>query len=129
MSPHLSNKIENQRRLCIQKDLNELNFWIYTLEAFNNELDAFSVLEKQLIKNTSIINLIKALRRKNVLSMATFCKYNQELNKEFEYGNLEYNTPRTKMHEKKREQYMLLVQEYNAFKMHIYKLLMKYKRK
>lgn len=129
MTPHLSNKIENQRQLCIQKDLNELNFWIYTLEAFNNDLDAFSILEKQLIKTPSIINLIKALRRKNVLSMAVFCKYNQELKNEFEYGNIEYNTPRAKMHEKKREQYMLLVQEYNAFKTHIYKLLMKYKRK
>lgn len=122
-------RIDNQRRLCIQKDLKELNLWLYTLEQFNNKLDCFNVLEKRLIKSPSVENLIKALRRKNVLVMGTFCKYSQDLKIEFEYGKTEYNEARSKMHEKKREQYKLLLQEFTAFETHIYKLLMRYKLK
>ncbi|KAA5821878.1 hypothetical protein FPF71_15335 [Algibacter amylolyticus] len=129
MSSVLLHKIDNQRRLCIQKDLKELNLWMYTLEEFNNELDSCHILEKQLIHNASVSNLIKALRRKNVLSMALFCKYNQELKDEWEYGKTDYDVARAKVHEKKREQYMLLIEEYSAFKKHIYKLLMRYQRK
>lgn len=129
MNNILLHKLDNQRRLCIQKDLKELNLWLYGLEQFNTKLDCFSTLEKQLIQSASVANLIKALRRKNVLVMATFCKYNQELKNEFEYGKTEYNEVRAKWHEKKREEYKLLLQECTAFEMHIYKLLMQYNLK
>ena len=129
MNHILLHRIDNLRRLCIQKDLKELNLWLYTLEQFNNKLDCFSVLEKRLIKSPTVENLIKALRRKNVLVMATFCKYSQDLKIEFEYGKTEYNEVRSKLHEKKREQYKLLLQECTAFETHIYKLLMRYKLK
>ncbi|MEP3836766.1 MAG: hypothetical protein ABJM36_03925 [Algibacter sp.] len=109
--------------------MKELNQWIYTLEEFNNELDSCHIIEKQLIHSASVSNLIKGLRRKNVLSMALFCKYNQELKDEWEYGKIDYDVTRAKLHEKKREQYVLLMEEYNAFKKHIYKLLMRYQRK
>ncbi|WP_147676257.1 hypothetical protein [Algibacter pacificus] len=129
MNNILTHKIDNQRRLCIQKDLKELNLWLYTLEQFNNKLDCFSVLEKQLIQSASVSNSIKVLRRKNVLIMGTFCKYSQDLKNEFEYGQTEYNDVRAKWHEKKREEYKQLLQECTAFEMHIYKVLMRYKLK
>lgn len=129
MNNILTHKIDNQRRLCIKKDLKELNLWLYTLEQFNNKLDCFSVLEKQLIQSASVSNMIKVLRRKNVLIMGTFCKYSQELKNEFEYGKTEYNEVRSKLHEKKREEYKILLQECTAFELHIYKLLMRYKLK
>jgi hypothetical protein len=100
-----------------------------TLEDFNIELDCFNTLEKQLIRSPSVSNLIKALRRKNVLNMATLCKYNQELKNEYEYGKTGYDVARSKVHEKKREQYTELMREYSDFKLHIYKLLMRYKLK
>jgi hypothetical protein len=125
----LIHRIDNQRRLCIKKDLKELNLWLYTLEQFNTKLDCFSTLEKQLIQSASVSNQIKGLRRKNVLVMATFCKYSIELKNEFEYGKTEYNEVRSKWHEKKREDYKMLLQECTAFEMHIYKLLMRYKLK
>lgn len=129
MNNILTHKIDNQRRLCIKKDLKELNLWLYTLEQFNNKLDCFSALEKQLIQSASVSNMIKVLRRKNVLIMGTFCKYSQELKNEFEYGKTEYNEVRSKLHEKKREEYKILLQECTAFELHIYKLLMRYKLK
>lgn len=129
MNSTLPHKIDAQRRLCIKKDLNELSTWISTLEYFNNELTYFKVIEKQLIRNASISNLIQGLRRKNVLSMATFCKYDQALKNEYEYGTSEYNALRAKMHKKKRAQYVQLVQEHNTLKAHIYKALIKYHRK
>lgn len=129
MNNILTHKIDNQRRLCIQKDLKELNLWLYTLEQFNNKLDCFNTLEKQLIQSASVSNTIKVLRRKNVLIMGTFCKYSQELKNEFEYGKTEYNEVRAKWHEKNREEYKKLLQECTAFEMHIYKVLMRYKLK
>ena len=129
MNNILTHKIDNQRRLCIQKDLKELNLWLYTLEQFNNKLDCFNTLEKQLIQSASVSNMIKVLRRKNVLIMGTFCKYSQELKNEFEYGKTEYNEVRAKWHEKNREEYKQLLQECTAFEMHIYKVLMRYKLK
>jgi len=125
----LTHKIENQRRLCIQKDLKELNLWLSVLEQFNNKLDCFNTIEKQLIQSESVGHMIKVLRRKNVLIMGTFCKYSQELKNEFEFGKTEYNVVRAKWHEKKREEFKALRQECTAFEWHIYKLLMRYKLK
>lgn len=125
----LLQRIDNHRRLCIQKDLKELNLWLYTLEQFNNKLDDFSVLEKQLVQNASVSNTIKALRRKNVLIMGVFCKYNQELKNEYEYGKVEYNGTRAKWHDKKREEYKVLLQECTRFETQFYKLLMRFKLK
>jgi hypothetical protein len=125
----LTHKLDTQRKLFIKKDLDELSLWLNTLESFNNELDYFSIIEKQLIRNQSILKLIQGLRRKNVLCMAMLCKYNQELKNEHEYGKTEYDLSKAKMHEKKREEHLQFIQEFNNFKNHFYKLLMKYKLK
>ncbi len=129
MNSTLSQKIETQRQLCIKKDLNELNLWISTLEELNNELNYFNVIEKQLVKKGSVSNSIQGLRRKNVLIMATFCKYDQALKNEYEYGKTEYNALRANIHENKRAQYVQLVKEFNTLKKHIYQILIKYHRK
>jgi len=124
----LSHQLNQQRKLCIQKDLNELNLWINTLEFFNNELDHFSVIEKQLIKKASVSSTIQAIRRKNVLNMAILCKYEQELKTEYQYGKTEYDLNRLRFHEQKRISYMKLVDECNTFKNKFYLSLRKYRR-
>lgn len=121
-------KIDVHRRLCIQKDFNELNSWINALEFFNSELDHFSVIEKQLIKKPSVSGAIQAIRRKNVLSMANLCKYEQELKTEYEYGKVEYDYSRLKLHEQKRAIYNKLFEDYNAFKNQFYLIVRKYQR-
>ena len=105
-------KIDAHRRLCISKDLKELELWMHTLESFNDELDHFNSIEKQLIKNSSVSNAIKAMRRKNILMMATLCKYEQELKTEYEYGKMEYDEVRLKYHLLKRENYLKLKVEH-----------------
>ena len=122
------NIIENHRRLCILKDIKELELWIYALEHFNEELNHFIVLEKQLLKNIVISNTIKAIRRKNILFTATLCKYEQNLKIEYEYGKVEYDSNRSKYHEQRREEYLKLWKEYYAFKNQIYKQLLRFKR-
>ncbi len=117
------------RNLCIQKDLNELQTWMSALEAFNNELEHISVIEKQLIKNSSVSNTILSIRRKNVLIMANLCKYEQELKTEYEYGKVEYDANRLKIHEKKRIDYLKLFDDCNSFRTQIYFLIRKYQRK
>jgi len=122
-------KIDEHRRLCIKKDLSELNSWTDMLESAITELDHFLIIEKQLIKVTSVSNTIQAMRRKVVLNMASLCKYEQELKTEYEYGKFEYNAIRSKHHEKKRQGYLQLLKELMALKNHIYILLKKYQRK
>ncbi|AUC81773.1 hypothetical protein [Lacinutrix sp. Bg11-31] len=121
-------KIDLHRRLCIKKDLNELCSLHNVLEAFNTELDHLSVIEKQLLKNVSVSSAILAMRRKNVMLMACFCKYKQELNTELEYSKTEYDLNRLKVHEQKRESYILLIEDFSAFKNQYYTLLKKFKR-
>lgn len=128
MSTTLIHKIEDSRRLCIEKDIKELKSWMNTLECFNEELNHFNVLEKQLIKNTDISNKIRVTRRNNILLMASYCKYEQELIKEHEYGKNEYNSNRSKYHEQKRNEYLKLIKEYHLFKMQIYTFLLRFKR-
>lgn len=122
-------KIDAHRRLCIAKDLNELVLWLHTLEWFSKELDAINDIEKQIIKNASISNAIKAIRRKTILMMATLCKYEQALKTEYDYGKVEYNAIRLKQHEQKRQIYSQLLKEQMVFKKQVYTLLMRYKRK
>tara|TARA_R110002049_G_scaffold279223_2_gene458121 strand:+ start:1835 stop:2143 length:309 start_codon:yes stop_codon:yes gene_type:complete len=101
---------------------------MHTLECFNDELDHFSMLEKYLIKNSSISNTIKAIRRKHILMMATLCKYEQELKTEYEYGKTEYNKVRLKLHEQKCENYLQLHQDYHKFKNQIFNILKTYRK-
>lgn len=129
MNNTLINQLEANRKLFIKKDLAELNLWIKTLETFNTELDYFGIIEKQLIRDHSTLSLIQGLRRRNVLCMAMLCKYNQELTTEYDYGKTAYNLSRAKIHDKKREQFLLHLKEFNSFKNNFYKLLMKYKLK
>lgn len=129
MTSNLTYKIDEHRRLCLQKDLKELSFWIHTLEYVNSELNHLSDIEKQLIKLTSVSVSIQAIRRKNVLNMASLCKYEQELKTEYEYGKVKYDNLRLKAHEQKRENYLKFINEYNSFKEHCYVLLKKYQRK
>jgi hypothetical protein len=132
MLKHLSSipayEIDVHRRLCIKKDLSELNLWTTMLEDFNTELDHYSAIEKQLIKNSSVLNAIKAMRRKNILMMASTCKYEQELKTEYEYGKTEYNNMRSKYHEQRRDDYMQLIIEYQRFKSNILNTLKVYRR-
>ncbi len=121
-------KIDTHRRLCIQKDLGELNTWHTLLECFNKELDHITIIEKQLIKTASLLNLIQAIRRKNILMMADLCKYEQELKNEYEYGQVDYDLKRSNVHEQKRACYLKLMGECHGFKNQFYTLLRKYRR-
>lgn len=129
MNTALISKIEFHRRQCIKKDLEELELWMCTLESSNDELGHFNHIEKQLIKNVSIANTILLTRRNIILMMANLCKYEQELNTEYEYGKVEYDGVRSKLHKQKRESYFKLIKEYNKFKHQIYVLLKTYRRK
>ena len=129
MSTALANRIEFHRRLFIQKDLRELYFWIDNLENFNSELDDFKIIEKQLIQHILMASNIQAMRRKNILNMATLCKYEQELKKEYEYGKVDYDANRAKVHELKRANYNKLLDEYRLFKSQFYAALKRLQRK
>jgi hypothetical protein len=125
----LSYKTNEHRRLCVKKDLSELNLWIDALSTVHNEIEHLKLIEKQLLRNRKIEMDLKGLLRKNTLVMGMFCKYEQELKTEYEYGKREYDLIRTKEHEKKRDIYCILVEEFNQLKQIIYQNLAKYQRR
>lgn len=129
LNSNSTSKIDAHRRLCIQKDINELHTWTTALEAFNSELKHLSVIERQLIKNVSVSNTILSIRRKNVLMMAHLCKYEQDLKTEYEYGKIEYDSNRLKQQEQKRVNYLKFVEDCNSFRNQFYLLIRKYQRK
>ncbi len=128
MSTILNYKTNGHRQLCVQKDINELQTWISALEAFNEELQHILIIEKQLIKNASVSSTVLSIRRKNVLIMANLCKYEQELKTDYEYGTVEYDANRLKIHEQKRVNYVKLIEDCNNFRTKIYVLIRKYQR-
>jgi hypothetical protein len=60
--------------------------------------------------------------------MGMLCKYEQELNTEYEYGKKEYNVIRANEHEKKRNVHSAFIQEFTQLKKRIYEKLSKYQR-
>jgi len=114
------NRIESNRVLCIKKDLIELSNWIENIEGFNDELVYLKLIEAQIVKNDAIAMRILSFRRKNTLTMGAFCKYEQELKKELEYGQRNYDISRAKMHEKKREEFIKITRGFNRLKQTIY---------
>ncbi|MEL0645226.1 hypothetical protein V6251_12600 [Olleya sp. Ti.3.14] len=121
-------KIETHRRVCLVKDCKEANHWISVLELAVKEFEHFYVIEKQLIKHIETSNNMLALRRKFTLSMANFCKYEQEIINEIEYGKTEYNDSCAKVHELKRQQYIQILKELHDFRIRFYNMLARYKR-
>ena len=128
MDTTLSYKIDVYRRLSIKKDLIELSQWIDIMVDMNTEIDHFKLINHQLIKNSSVAASLQGFRRKNTLIMGLLCKYEQELKKEHQYGKREYDFSRAKEHEKYRDQYGEIIEEFRQLKKVIYINLSKYKR-
>lgn len=128
MEIDLSYREDIHRRLCIKKDLIELTQWIDTLTVLNDELSQLKLIEKQLLKDRDIESALMGIRRKNTLVMGTLCKYEQELDNEYEFGKRIYDVTRAKEHEKKRVIYTELMQDFYQLRKAIYRLLTAYKR-
>lgn len=43
-------KVDEHRRLCLNKDFKEVELWLYNLETINEDLNHFKTIDKQLIK-------------------------------------------------------------------------------
>jgi len=121
--------IDAYRRLCIKKDIKEIEQWLEVLENNNEDLTYLNTIGTQLIKSLAVVNHVKSIRRKNVLMVAALCKYEQSLKTEFEYGKVPYDEVRAKQHENKRQQYQQLIKDYNELKIAIYKTLITYRRR
>ncbi|AEE18305.1 hypothetical protein [Dokdonia sp. 4H-3-7-5] len=128
MDAILSHKLDAYRRLFIEKDLIELSQWIDAIESINLEIDYLQLIEKRLIKNSTLSAMLQGFRRKNTLVMASLCKYEQELKREYEYSARAYDTVRAKEHEGRRVLYSNLMIEFKQLRKVIYMALSRYKR-
>lgn len=115
--------VESKRRLLLQKDLFELQFWMADIENAHTELHMLSIIEAQFLKKNTVTMNIQGARRKNTLLMGTLCKYEQSIKVEIEYGKTDYDIKRSKIHEKQRDAYRVVMCEFRAIKSDIYKRL------
>ncbi|GGZ56520.1 hypothetical protein [Mesonia mobilis] len=126
----ISNSILDQmsanKILSLKKDLIELQYWQNKLEENHQELDAINCIQKQIIQETEIANKIQRVRRENTISFASFCKYEQELLKELEYGHGNYDLTLAKKHEKKRAEFISVEKSFYELKLKFYKRLSNY---
>lgn len=123
-----THRIDAHRRLSIRKDFIELTYWLETIEDLNHEIDHLKVIERQLVKIDEIAKSLQGLRRKNTLVMGVLCKYEQEIKKDFEFSKREYDELRAQEHEKRRDHFTALMEEFKSLKNLIYNELMKYRR-
>ena len=128
VNTHMHYKADENRRLFIKKDIIEISLWTDDLEYKNTEINSFSILNRQLIKSERLQNTIQDFRRRNTLIMGNICKYEQHLRQELEFGTIEYDLNRAKLHEKRRAEYVNLDKEYRALKTDIFNLLSKFQR-
>lgn len=128
METILSHKIDAYRRLFIKKDLIELSHWIEAIESINLEIDQLQLIEKQLVKHMTLAAMLQGFRRKNTLVMASLCKYEQDIKREYEYSARAYDAVRAKEHERRRDLYSNLIVEFNQLRKVFYISLTKYKR-
>lgn len=112
--------------LGLKKDLIELQYWQNKLEENHQELDAMNRIQKQIIQESEIATRIQKVRRENTLSFASFCKYEQELLKELEYGQGNYDLGLAKNHEKKRAELISVEKSFYELKLRFYKSLSNY---
>lgn len=129
MNTTISFSIEAQRKLFLKKDLIELSYWIDELEAIDKEINTITNLEKLILNNPILRDNLKVFRRKNTLSMGLFCQYEKDLRTDFEYGKTVYDVTRAKLHEKKRNEYQLIIKDFRILKEKMYKLLLSFERK
>src|SRR5690606_14401624 len=120
--------IESNRRLFLQKDLFDLLQWIEHIEHIDTELNAFSTLNKHLLKNQATALKIQTIRRKNTLTMRLLCKYEQYIKRDIEYGKDDYDLKKTKEHEKHRALIKDMDKEFRQLKFTIYQMLSQFKR-
>lgn len=126
---YTSREFETKRRLLLQKDFLELQEWINTVEYVHEELNYFSIMEKQIIINSSLATNILGFRRKNTLVLSALCKYDQQLKNELEYGKTDYDHIRSKEHEKQQTYFKNHITDYRKLKKSIFTLILRFKRK
>lgn len=119
---------ELYRQLCIEKDLRELAGWMDVMNQIHEEIVYLRIFETQLIKDLQLANQLLGIRRENTLLMGHYCTYEKEIKEELQYGKKVYNNNRASLHERKRAEYVALLQNFSVLKARIFQQLAKYQR-
>ena len=98
--------------------------WGRLLEDINEELGDLIKLEKQMINNLKLAGTLQALRRDVILCTAGFCKFEQELQKELEYGKNEYGDLHIQLIEKHRMRYLKIVENLAMLRRNVHQRLL-----
>jgi len=110
---------ESDKRIMMIKDRLEINNWTNELEFLNKEIDFYLDIEDHMIQSAKLYQELNGMRRENALMLASLYRYDNTINKAIECDTVECDAYYLNHHEKKRDAYLALVQNYRNLKLKI----------
>ncbi|MEP2239376.1 MAG: hypothetical protein ABJI22_13505 [Maribacter sp.] len=110
---------ESDKRIMVKKDKLEINNWTDELEFLNKEIEFYLDIEDSIIQSSKLYQELHRIRRENALMLAALYKYDNAIGKAIECDTTACDTYYLNHHEKKRDAYLSLIQNYRDLKLKV----------
>ena len=110
---------ESDKRIMVKKDKLEINNWTDELEFLNKEIEFYLDIEDSIIQSSKLYQELHHIRRENALMLAALYKYDNTVSKAIECDTIACDAYYLNHHEKKRDGYLALIQNYRNLKLKV----------
>ncbi len=110
---------ESDKRIMMKKDRLEINNWTDELEFLNKEIEFYLDIEDSMIHSSKLYQELHGIRRENALMLAALYRYDNSVSKSIECDTVACDAYYLNHHEKKRDAYLSLIENYRSLKLKI----------
>ncbi|WP_282074148.1 hypothetical protein [Maribacter aquivivus] len=110
---------ESDKRIMMKKDRLEINNWTDELEFLNKEIEFYLDIEDSIIHSSKLYQELHGIRRENALMLAALYRYDNVVSKSIECDTVACDAYYLNHHEKKRDAYLSLIENYRSLKLKI----------
>ncbi|WP_282049779.1 hypothetical protein [Maribacter aquivivus] len=110
---------ESDKRIMMKKDRLEINNWTDELEFLNKEIEFHLDIEDSMIHSSKLYQELHGIRRENALMLAALYRYDNAVSKSIECDTVACDVYYLNHHEKKRDAYLSLIENYRSLKLKI----------
>ncbi|SHJ95631.1 hypothetical protein SAMN04488007_2070 [Maribacter aquivivus] len=110
---------ESDKRIMMKKDRLEINNWTDELEFLNKEIEFYLDIEDSMIHSSKLYQELHGIRRENALMLAALYRYDNAVSKSIECDTIACDAYYLNHHEKKRDAYLSLIENYRSLKIKI----------
>lgn len=110
---------ESDKRIMMKKDRLEINNWTDELEFLNKEIEFYLDIEDSMIHSSKLYQELHGIRRENALMLAALYRYDNAVSKSIECDTVACDVYYLNHHEKKRDAYLSLIENYRSLKLKI----------